>query len=159
MLRRAVLCLMAVAVAMPALAQDHPCAAQAKTEVIQFLALTPDQVTTWDGLIATQQQTVPPLRQQLEGIEAQIKTLLGQPNPDPNAVGALVIQASGVRTQIQAANQAYRDGFQAMLSSDQAAKLAFLGKAEQARPLFPAFRLFRLIPRLDHDRWLDAGGQ
>jgi hypothetical protein len=145
---------MFAAAAMPALAQDHPLADRAKNEVIQFLALTPDQVTTWDGLIATHQQTVPPLRTQLQAVEDQIKAALAQPNPDPAAVGALVIQGKGVRDQIQAANTAYESGFEGMLATDQLAKLVFLRKADKAEPLFPAFRFYRLIPRFDHDWWL-----
>ncbi len=151
--RRAVLCLIVLVAAVPALAQDHPCADRAKAEIVKFLTLTPEQVATWDGLVATRQQTLPPLREQLQGIEQQVKTLLEQPSPDPAAVGALVVRGNAVHNQIEAANKAYLDGFGATLSAEQSAKLAFLRRADQAEPLFPAFRLFGLIPRLDLDLW------
>jgi hypothetical protein len=63
-----------------------------------------------------------------------------------------VLQAHGVREQIKAAESAYVDGFAAMLTSDQQAKFAFLRRAEQVRPVIPAFRLFALLPPPHH--WL-----
>ena len=153
MRRRAVLCLVVLAVAVPVMAEDHPCADRAKNEVVQFMALTAEQVTAWDGLLAARQQAVPPLREQLQGVEDQIKTLLEQPSPDPGAVGALVLQARGLRNQIEAANKTYLDGFEGALSADQKVKLGFLRRADGAEPLFPSFRLFGLIPRFDRDWW------
>ncbi len=149
-MRKALLALVVLALAVPALAEDGPLAVRAKAEVVGFLALTPDQIAQWDTLLATREQTVPPLRTQLQGIEDQLKALLAEPNPDPAAVGNLVLQAKGVRDQIKAAEGAYVDGFGAMLAADQQAKFAFLRRAEQARPVMPAFRLFALLPPLLH---------
>jgi hypothetical protein len=145
-MRKALFALVVLALAVPALADDGPLALRAKGEVVGFLALTPAQTAQWDALHATRQQTVPPLRTQLQGIEDQLKTLLAQSNPDPAAVGDLVLQAHGVREQIRAAESAYVDGFGAMLGTDQQAKLGFLRRAEQAQPVIPAFRLFALLP-------------
>ncbi len=151
-MRKALLALVVLALAVPALADDGPLAVRAKAEVVGFLALTPDQVAQWDTLLATREQTIPPLRTQLQGIEDQLKALLAEPNPDPAAVGDLVLQAKGVRDQIKAAKGAYLDGFGAMLGPDQQAKLAFMRRADQARPLIPAFRAFGLVPPVHH--WL-----
>ena len=145
-MRRALLTVILVLLAWPALGQEGAILGTPKDEVIHFLALTPDQVAQWDALIATREQTIPPLREQLKGLEDQIKVLLAQPNPDPAAVGALVIQADGVRDQIQTARSAYVSGFEAMLGPDQLAKLNFLRRAEKALPLLPAFRLAGLLP-------------
>ena len=151
-MRKALLALVVLALAVPALADDGPLAVRAKGEVVGFLTLTADQVAQWDALLATREQTAAPLRTQLQGIEDQLKTLLGQPNPDPAAVGNLVLQAKGVRDQIRAADGAYLDGFGAMLTTDQQAKFAFLRRADQARPVIPAFRVFGLVPPVHH--WL-----
>ncbi|HQT96092.1 MAG TPA: periplasmic heavy metal sensor [Thermoanaerobaculaceae bacterium] len=151
-MRKMLFALVVLALAVPALADDGPLAQRAKGEVVGFLALTPGQVGQWDALLATRQQTVPPLRTQLQGIEDQLKALLGQSNPDPTAVGNLVLQAHGVRDQIKAAESAYVDGFGAMLATDQQAKFAFLHRAEKAAPLIPAFRLFALLPPPPHPR-------
>ncbi len=131
--------------ALPVLAQQDAIPVDPKAEVIEFLALTPDQVAQWNVLIAVREQTIPPLREQLEAIEAQIKALLAQPNPDPAAVGALVIQAAPIRARIEAARAAYVDGFEAMLTGDQLAKLDFMRRAAKAAPLIPAFRLTGLL--------------
>ena len=151
-MRKAVLALVVLALAVPALADDGPLAVRAKAEVVGFLALTSDQAAQWDALLATREQTVAPLRAQLQGLEDQLKTLLGQSSPDPAAVGNLVLQIHGVRDQIRAADGAYLDGFGAMLGADQQAKLAFLRRADLARPVIPAFRVFGLVPPLHH--WL-----
>ena len=145
-MRNALLSVIVALLAMPVLAQQDAIPVDPKGEVIQFLALAPDQVAQWDALIATREQTIPPLREQLRPIEEQIKALLAQPNPDPAAVGALVIQASSIRVQIEAAKDAYVGGFEAVLTADQLAKLRFIRRAEKARPLIPAFRLAGLLP-------------
>ena len=144
------LCAVVVLLALPAVGQEGPIAGGAKNEVIQFLGLTADQVAGWDGLIATREQTVPPLREQLKGVREQIRGLLDQPTPDPTAVGALVIQADGLKDQIEAGEKSYLDGFEGLLGLDQLAKLHFMRRAEKAVPLLPAFRLFGLVPPL-HD--------
>jgi len=144
--RKTLLTAMLVVLALPALGQEGAILGTPRDEVIRFLALTSDQVATWDALIATREQTVPPLRDQLKGIDEQIKGLLAQPSPDPAAVGGLVIQADGVRHQLEAARGAYVGGFEAILSADQLARLNFLRRAEKAVPVLPAFRLAGLLP-------------
>ena len=57
-----------------------------------------------------------------------------------------MLKAKALREQIAAANQVYVDGFDALLTMEQRTKLAFLRRAERAGPLFPAFRLFGLLP-------------
>jgi Spy/CpxP family protein refolding chaperone len=119
---------------------------RAREAVIKFLELTPEQVTAWDTLLETRRALVEPLRAELQATEKDLHDLLQTENPDPAAVGTLVLKAKGLREQIAAANQAYVDGFEALLTAEQAAKLALLRRAERAQPLFPAFRLFGLLP-------------
>ncbi len=119
---------------------------RAREAVIKFLELTPEQVTAWDALLETRKTLVEPLRDQLQAVEEDLHELLQTETPDPAAVGALVLQGKALREQIRAANQAYVDGFEALLTAEQAAKLALLRRAERAQPLFPAFRLFGLLP-------------
>ncbi len=145
-MRKALLSVIVVLLALPALAQQNAVPGDPKGEVAQFLALTPDQLAHWDALIATREQTIPPLRDQLKALEDQLKALLAQPSPDPAAVGALVIQAAPIKAQIEAAKDAYVDGFEAMLSTDQLARLNFMRRAAKAAPLIPAFRLAGLLP-------------
>lgn len=151
-MRKAIVVLALLAMAVPVLAQDvtppdHPLAKQV---VVSFLGLTPDQVTPWDALFAARDAAVAPLRGQLGAVEGQLKALLQQSNPDPAAVGVLVIQGKGLRTQIADAQRTYVEGFVGLLAQDQKLKYGLLRKAEEAEPLFPAFRVFDLLPRPDH---------
>jgi len=145
-MRRVLLSVIVVLLALPVLGQEGANLLDPKGEVVAFLSLTPDQVSQWDTLIAMREQTVPPLRGQLKGIEDQIRTLLAQPTPDPAAVGVLVIQAAGLKDQLEGAKSAYVNGFEAMLGPDQLARLNFMRRAERAAPLIPAFRLADLLP-------------
>jgi len=131
---------------MAGLQAGEPDGARAREVVIQFLGLTPDQMTAWDALLETRKAAVEPLREDLQATEKDLRDLLQGDNPDPAAVGALVLKAKALREQIAAANQAYVDGFDALLAAEQRTKLAFLRRAERAEPLFPAFRLFGLLP-------------
>ena len=131
--------------ALPLVAQEHPVLDRARQEVINFLALEETQVTKWDELLAAREAAVTPLREQVKGLEEQLKTLLGQEIPDAAAVGALVIQIKGLQEQIQAAKQTYLDGFEAVLTADQTGKLNAVRRAARIEPLIPAFRLFGLV--------------
>ena len=131
---------------MAGLQAAEPDGARARETVIQFLGLTPDQVTLWDALLERRKAAVEPLREDLQAAEKDLQELLQRDNPDPAAVGTLVLRTKALREQIAAANKAYVDGFEAMLTADQKTKLAFLRRAQRAAPLFPAFRLFGLLP-------------
>ncbi|MGE5237114.1 MAG: Spy/CpxP family protein refolding chaperone [Acidobacteriota bacterium] len=150
-MKRAVVVAIALAFAIPIWAQQPPDHPVAKNAVIQFLGLSPDQTTQWDGLFATFRETAEPLWEQLQAVEDQLRALLQQSNPDPAQIGALVLQGKGLRDQIGAAHQTYLTAFEALLSTDQQAKLWFMRRAARAEPLIPAFRLFRLVP-LEPDR-------
>ncbi|KDA53455.1 hypothetical protein EG19_04410 [Thermoanaerobaculum aquaticum] len=118
---------------------------QAREAVARFLQLTPEQVTQWEALLTTLRETVAPLEEQLRGLEGQLAELLKQENPDAAAVGALVIQIKGVREAIAQAHRQYVNGFEAMLTSEQTAKLRFIRQAERVMPLIPAFRAVQLV--------------
>jgi Spy/CpxP family protein refolding chaperone len=151
-MRRALVAAAVLACAVPLWAQQVPDHPIAKDAVVQFLALTSDQVAQWDVLFSTYQQAAQPLWTQLRAVDSQIHTLLQGTNPDPTAVGALMIQSKGLRDQIGAVHQTYLTGFEALLGPDQLAKLQFMRRAAEAKPLVRAFRAFRLVPfRPDHD--------
>jgi len=140
--------LMVLAV-LPAMAQeqpDVPCiVAMEHQAVVQALQLTEDQVAQWDALMADRRATVNPLREQLHGVEQQLQDLLGQPDPDPAAVGDLVLAGRDLRDQIHAADDAYRQGFEALLDETQANTLRFIRGAAHVQRVIPAFRRFGLL--------------
>ncbi len=131
---------------MAGLQAGDPDASRAGEVVIQFLGLTPDQVTAWNALLEARKASVEPLREDLQATEKDLYALLQGSNPDPAAVGTLVLRAKALREQIAAANKVTIDGFEALLATEQMTKLGFLRRAERAEPLFPAFRLFGLLP-------------
>jgi Spy/CpxP family protein refolding chaperone len=135
--------LVAAAEAGDAGAPEFPRAKQAITE---FLALGEGQVAEWDALLAAREAAVAPLREQLRSTEEQLRELLEGDNPDPNAVGTLVISGKTLREGMQAAHKTYVDGFEAMLTPDQKGKLGAVRRAARLAPLLPAFGIFGLIP-------------
>jgi Spy/CpxP family protein refolding chaperone len=147
MLKRVIGVVAVLALVLPAAAQETPIADHAHDTVVNVLQLTPDQVTQWDALLATRRATAEPIRENLQDVGGQLKALLAEDNPDPAAVGDLVIQARDLRAQIAAANQDYIDGFEALLNDQQAKKLKFLRAANKAARVLPAFRLFGLVAR------------
>lgn len=124
---------------------EHPAAKQAITE---FLALTADQVGQWDALLAEREEAVAPLREQLQSTGDQLKQLLNGPSPDPGAVGTLVISGKTLREGIEAAQRAYVEGFETMLTPEQRGKLGAVRRAARLAPLLPAFGVFGLLPPL-----------
>lgn len=120
-------------------------ASRAKEVVIRFLQLSEAQQESWDTLLAQLRETLAPLRQQLSDVEEALRQLLAESNPSPSAIGELILRGKEIRQQMAAAHQAYLRGFEALLTTEQKAKLAFLRRAQQVAPLLPAFELFGLL--------------
>ncbi|MFH1176368.1 MAG: Spy/CpxP family protein refolding chaperone [Acidobacteriota bacterium] len=146
-MKRAVLAMMLLALAVPALADETPEQPRGKEAIIRYLSLTDAQVEQWDALIESREATVSALREQLRGVEEQLRDLLKGENPDAQAVGALVISGRNLREQIEEANKAYLEGFEALLTREQAARLAGMRRVARLAPLVPAFVHFGLVPR------------
>lgn len=88
-------------------------------QLTRLLELTPaqhDQLVTFTRQLET---TVRPLRQQERANHEQLRTLLEGANPDPAAVGRLVIANKGLQEQIKTARQAFDTAFTAILSAEQ----------------------------------------
>lgn len=125
----------------------HIPAERAKEIVIRTLGLSEAQQTEWQAMLDGLRNTVEPLADQLRDVEAALRDLLGQSDPDPTAIGELILQGKGLREQIGAAHHAYLQAFEEMLTVEQKAKLAFLRRAQMVVPLLPAFHLFGLLPQ------------
>jgi Spy/CpxP family protein refolding chaperone len=145
-MKKALIGVALLALALPLVAQEGPVVDRAKQEITRFLGLGEAQVTKWDELLATREDAVGALKEQVKGLEEQLRALLGQPAPDAATVGALVIQLKGLRDQIEAANHTYLEGFEAVLTQEQTTKLNAMRHAARLEPLVPAFRLFGLVP-------------
>lgn len=126
------------------LALDRQDLAAARQLFARYLGLSPEQMAQWDQLLATLRQTVAPLRTQIETLEGQLRQLLGSSNPDPAAVGSLVLQIKGLGDQVRAAHEAYVAGFEQMLTEEQRAKLRIVRRLSQYPQLIPSCRLLGL---------------
>jgi Spy/CpxP family protein refolding chaperone len=120
----------------------HP---RAKEAIVEFLALTQEQVAQWDALLAAREEAVAPLREQLRATEEQLKELLQSENPDPGAVGTLVLSGKTLREGIAAAHKNYVVAFEGLLTPEQKGRLGAIRRAARLAPLVPAFGAFGLV--------------
>lgn len=144
-----------VAVAVPSAAQAPPgptpgddlcLPGAAQNVVVRFLELSADQVAQWDLLIDEREQAAAPLRGAIAAVQQQLDDLLAGEDPDPAAVGELVIERHDLGEQLADVQRTYVAGFEALLDEEQLAQYRFLQRAERAEPLFPAFRMVNLLP-------------
>lgn len=101
-----------------------------------YLALTDEQTVQITGLLKQHQEAVFPLRQQLRSKNQELRLALEATEPDPNAVGSLVIARSGLNKQLHASNAKLRNGIQSILTPEQKQKFQRLraGMGRAARP-------------------------
>jgi len=145
-MKRLLIAMIVLAVAIPAVAQESPLGDVAKDRIVNFLELTPDQVIAWDLLIDEGQAVAEPLREAIRAVQAEINALFEGGDPDPATLGALVIERHDLGEELALVHRDYVDGFEAMLDETQGNKLMFVRRAARAQPLIPAFRAFRLLP-------------
>jgi len=114
--------------------------------IIEFLNLSPDQVSQWDDLIADREAAAQPLVDAIAGINAELEVLLSGDDPDPYEVGDLVIQRHDLGVELADVHRTYVEGFEMMLTEEQLGQYHFIRRAERAQPLFPSFRILGLLP-------------
>jgi len=97
-------------------------------------------------LIAEREQAAGPLRDAIAAVQQQLDDLLAGPDPDPLAVGELVVERRDLGEQLADVQRAYVAGFEGLLDAGQLPQYRFMQRAERAEPLFPAFRMLELLP-------------
>ncbi len=90
--------------------------------LVRALDLTAEQQTTLDALRDEMAETVRPLAEQLHALHGQIEDAAAGESPDACAIGGLVVQGRGLRSQIDTARKTVEARFVATLSADQKAK-------------------------------------
>jgi Spy/CpxP family protein refolding chaperone len=114
--------------------------------VAGFLGFTDAQGARFGQLLEGLQSTVGPLQQQIMVQQKELDTVLSADQPDPAAVGKLVLTIRALQKQVGQAFQAYHDGFLAMLTQEQKEKTqAVIGAAQ----LLPAVRAFAEVHLID----------
>jgi Spy/CpxP family protein refolding chaperone len=131
---------------MPAALADPATAPRPKQVVAKALALTAEQVTQWDALLAELENALETLGEQVKANNEQLRAVLEQTSPDPAAVGTLVIKNKALREQIAAAHENYLEGFEALLTAEQKTKLGAIRLANRLQRLLPAFHRLGLLP-------------
>jgi len=144
-MKRIALCLLLSLIPLAALAQADGQPPPPVQMVARYLELSPEQVDAWLGLLDGLRQQQQPLHDQIQGLEEELKLQLQQPEPDPAAVGQLVLEINALRDQMFFNEETYRNAFEDLLNEEQLEKLYILRKASELAPLFPAFRETRLL--------------
>jgi Spy/CpxP family protein refolding chaperone len=88
----------------------------------RFLALTDTQVTDISALVKKHRQAAFPLRQDMRARNQGLRKALETPEPNPNAVGQLVIARRGLNKQLRALNVKLRSDIAAVLTPEQKQK-------------------------------------
>lgn len=90
--------------------------------VTEFLDLTEQQKASVKQLKDEMRERVRPLREEQRAAREQLRTALEAANPDPAAVGRLVIAMEGKRDEMRAVHQEFQRDFAALLTPEQREK-------------------------------------
>ena len=99
----------------------------------RFLALNETQVKDIGVLLKTHREAAFPLRQDLRARNHELRNALDTAEPDPNAVGQLVIVRSGLTKQLRALNVKLRSDIAALLTPEQKQKFEQMNPRRGAR--------------------------
>jgi Spy/CpxP family protein refolding chaperone len=86
------------------------------------LALTEQQFSDIGGVLKKHQDAAFPLKQELRAKNHELKSALAAPEPNPTAVGQLVLARRALRTRLRAINGKLRGDIAARLNPEQKQK-------------------------------------
>jgi hypothetical protein len=119
----------------------------AKTAIIEYFDLSEAQIEAWDVLIDETTALSGPLRDRVQEINEELKTLFESGDPDADVVGEYAIERHGLLEELLWLHRDYVDGFEhGILTVDQHRKYHVVRAAARVQLLIPAFRLYALIP-------------
>jgi Spy/CpxP family protein refolding chaperone len=101
----------------------------------RVLALTDTQATSVNALVKKHRQIVFPLRQDMRARNQELQNALETPEPNPNAVGQLVIARRALNKKLRALNVQLRSDIAALLTPEQKQKFEQLKERRNARRL------------------------
>lgn len=113
--------------------------------VANTLQLDEQQIEQWSAIRAATAEAVEPLAAEIEVLQEQLDELLASDNPDPGAVGELILALRNLRQQVVGIGQAAIGEFEALLSEEQAQRLNAVRRAARLQRVLPAFRVFHLL--------------
>ena len=122
-------------------AQEPP----APAVVAGFLGFSDSQGTKFGQLLGALQTTVGALQQQIVPRQQALERVLSADQPDPAAVGRLVLEIRAIQKQVGQALQSYHENFLALLTQEQKEKTQAVVGAAQLLPAVKAFAQVRLL--------------
>ncbi len=141
--RKFVVLLVAFLILAPLAAQNHVGTVQ------RVLQLDEDQAQELSVLIRSWREETAPLRRALRELQGHARELLGDPNPDPTAIGENQLRIQALRGQIREAEENCRLEFEGLLLSDQQETYARIRRwarsARRYERIIPSFRELGLL--------------
>lgn len=98
-----------------------------------FLTLTDAQAADIRALIKKHRETAFPLRQEVRALNQELRNALDQAEPNPSAVGKIVVARRGLNKQLRSLNVRLRSDIAALLTPEQRQKLEQLKAWRAAR--------------------------
>ena len=132
-------------VATSALAAGPPPNRPPQAVVAGFLGLTESQRTDWAAIREAAGDAIAPLAEEVQEQEEALRELLESSNPDPAAVGALVLAIRHLRESIRGEQHDATGAFLDLLDGDQTVKLDRVRAAAPLCRVVPAFEAFHLL--------------
>lgn len=98
----------------------------------EILGFSDTQLASLRTLQETRQQAVSALIPQIGEAERALHELLQGTSPDAAAVGAALLKVQSLQKQVAAAEETYRNGFKALLTAEQSARIETFRGVETA---------------------------
>ena len=116
-----------LAIAAPIAAQMPPAGGPPPELVLkEVLGLSDGQLASLGDLERVRTDAAGALQRKVEAQQQALSAALSAPLPDPGAVGALVISITSLQKQFAQVQGGFRDGFLALLSDEQKARVGFI---------------------------------
>jgi Spy/CpxP family protein refolding chaperone len=98
----------------------------------EALGLSDEQVAALHTLLEARRQAMEALQPQVAEAERALREAIADSEPDPTTIGTLTLQLEQLRAQVRDVDTAFRDGFLALLTEEQAARLEQIRATEGA---------------------------
>ncbi|MDH3626349.1 MAG: hypothetical protein OEV00_07820 [Acidobacteriota bacterium] len=113
--------------------------------VARALELDEFQIGNSIELLTVRRQAVLPLAREIDLLEHALEELIKSDDPNPAAIGVLVLQIRELRQAIGSHQQTFIEAFVSQLDEDQQGRLARINLAASVAPVLPAFKKLGLV--------------
>jgi Spy/CpxP family protein refolding chaperone len=122
---------------------EHRFGHRALRGVARYLDLSEDQIEQLAAMLAQNRERALPLFQGIRAQHRQVRELTVAPDPDPTAIGNLMLSIRSDREALERLHSEFLDDFKSILSAEQLTRYEALadGVGRRARHAFGALRL------------------